>query len=100
MRPKDAASCSFDCVNIDLKERPDGTGARPVAPTHAQAGAYVATGWGGGRTAYRLRDLVATGPGFDRDLSCGIESKDAPEAFRSICRSFLARAGVRLQEHW
>ena len=23
MRLKDAASCSFDCFNIDLKERPD-----------------------------------------------------------------------------
>ncbi len=25
MRLKDAASCSFDCFNKDLKERPDGT---------------------------------------------------------------------------
>jgi hypothetical protein len=25
MRLKDAASCSFDCFNIDLKERPDDT---------------------------------------------------------------------------
>ena len=25
MRLKDAASCSFDCFNIDLKERPDET---------------------------------------------------------------------------
>jgi hypothetical protein len=38
MRLKDAASCSFDCFNIDLKERPDGT----VSSTSNEQSIYAA----------------------------------------------------------